>query len=311
MTTPLHKFASQVSAPSADDGQLQKILPYLISGGAGAALGGVMSGKRRKKNGEGRLGYLGRVLKNALVGGGLAAGGHALIGEGVKRIGGGAKDLPVGTDDGPMETGLRSALTHPITAVGAGLAGLGLTRGGDKEVRKDALKSFTTHAEEGGKGSLPVKGRTPKAIAKLVFNSEDVVEANRQRRLAGLPSSGPDSSKIKKIQELTNLLRVNNPSLRAGDLLRMSTSEISTLVRALTPENAAKARDLDAALGMRSGGMHPSKLRGAASWVRRVPMGALMGQSHGRLFGRTLLGTIAAGIPTGIAALTTSPSADE
>ena len=58
--------------------QFKTLAPYLISGGAGAVLGGLMTGRRRKRQGEGRLGHLGRVLRNALLAGGLAGGGHYL-----------------------------------------------------------------------------------------------------------------------------------------------------------------------------------------------------------------------------------------
>lgn len=108
--------------------QFKKILPYLLIGGAGAAGGAYMTGSRRsnRNNPESRLGYLGRVLKNSLVAGGLTAGAAGLARYGMDKL-----DKQTTADgkqlsgmDNPTDAALRSALFSPVTALGAGTAGL-------------------------------------------------------------------------------------------------------------------------------------------------------------------------------------------
>lgn len=112
--------------------EAKKLLPYLLSGGVGAAVGGAVTGKRRAREGEGRLSHLGRVLTNALLTGGLAAGGHALINKGLEKTVGTVDESNAlageGGDQGPLATNLRDVAFSPITAAGFGAAGLGLTR---------------------------------------------------------------------------------------------------------------------------------------------------------------------------------------
>jgi hypothetical protein len=108
--------------------QFKKILPYLLIGGAGAAGGAYMTGGRRRNrnNPESRLGYIGRILKNSLIAGGLTAGVAGLARYGYDKL-----DKPTSVDgkqlpgmDNPTDAALRNALFSPVTALGAGTAGL-------------------------------------------------------------------------------------------------------------------------------------------------------------------------------------------
>ena len=168
----------------------KKILPYLISGGTGAVLGGVMSGKRRKRKGEGRLGYLGRILKNAL----LAAGGHALINKGFEKTVGGEDGLVnAQPEDGPLETSVRNISRSPITAGLAGGGTLLATAGKPRIGVGDTDSYLKALAKETGVDANKLRTGTPTDVSRAVGGS---AKADRLRRLAGLVSSGPDESKL-------------------------------------------------------------------------------------------------------------------
>lgn len=109
----------------AQSDKLKSLLPYLLSGGAGAVAGGMVTGRQRADKGESRSGYMGRVLRNALAAGGLAAGGHALINKGLDSTVGGFKAAE-GTSrvEGPLETATKNIAFSPLTAAGAGGAAL-------------------------------------------------------------------------------------------------------------------------------------------------------------------------------------------
>lgn len=71
---------------SSNQIDLNALLPYLISGGGGALAGALATGRRKERSGESRLGYLGRILKNSLLAGGVAGGSHYLLNKGVENL---------------------------------------------------------------------------------------------------------------------------------------------------------------------------------------------------------------------------------
>ena len=161
------------------------ILPYLLSGGAGALAGGVMTGGRKED--EGRLGYLGRILRNAGLTAGLAGGGHYLLNRGLNDVKGNVAnadfDLP---QEGPLTTATKNIAFSPVTAGLAGAAGLAATHkrpllgAGDKSTPLDVL------AKEVGKSPAALRVSTAEQLGKMKkLRSADNA---RLRQLAGLPS---------------------------------------------------------------------------------------------------------------------------
>lgn len=108
-----------------------KLVPYLLAGGGAAALGGLATGKRKKRSGETRLSYAGRVLRNALMSGGLAAGGSYLVHQGLKKtVGTFDKDYPITGGEGqqgPAAAAVKNLAFSPATAGVAGVGALAAT----------------------------------------------------------------------------------------------------------------------------------------------------------------------------------------
>jgi len=185
----------------------KKIMPYLLSGGAGAAVGGVMSGRRRKENGEGRVGYMGRILRNALMAGGLAGGSHYLLGKGLDKTLGSIDGQHVrtgkGEDSGPLASTVKNVSFSPLTAAAAGGAGLVMTHGNELIGAGNAGKASNLKAlakQLKGMDVDVLKSKNVNEIADLV---PDHLEDTR--RAAGLASSkiGPGQEFLKSIPGLT------------------------------------------------------------------------------------------------------------
>lgn len=168
----------------------KKILPYLLTGGAGAVVGGLMTDDRRRDKNESRLSHLGRVLTNALLVGGGAAGATALLSHGKEKLLGSADQMQhvLNKDnEGPASSMIRSIAFSTPAAVGAGAAGLGLTSGmsgilgsGSKE-RAAALAAL---AKKIGISEAELSLKSPSEIAALNLSGS----SNRLRQAAGLGS---------------------------------------------------------------------------------------------------------------------------
>jgi hypothetical protein len=175
---------------------LKKALPYLLAGGVGAAAGGLMTSKRREREGESRSHHLARVLGNALMAGGLSAGGTALLSQGIKATSGNVDSKgPItgssAANEGPLASGLKGALFSPLTAVGAGAAGLGVTHNmpliGANVGRTDALNSVAKALTKGDKSAL--EHLSPELLAQATKEKTiHGADADAIRRTAGLVS---------------------------------------------------------------------------------------------------------------------------
>lgn len=247
----------------------KSIVPYLMSGGVGALAGGAMTGRRRKDSGEGRRGYLTRILRNALITGGLAGGAHALLNKGIDKTVGNLADSPkalTGTpgDEGPLATATKNIAFSPLTAAGAGAGALALTHnnsiiGAGLAGKSDALAQFGK--EVGGKGKAWLSTATPDQIAAEVNKLAPGAQGNaeRLRRIAGLASS-----------------RIEPGGKGIGNLLEKIP------------------------------GLNAPGVKGALSaGSRRGPLGTL-GQTWPRRAGRGALGLTAASLPALLGALVTS-----
>lgn len=179
----------------------KKILPYLLAGGAGAVAGGVATGRRNERKGESRSSHAGRVLRNALVAGGLAAGGTALLRKGLGETTGAvdkAGPITGGTADneGPLSSTLKGLLFSPVTAAASGATGLALTHGrkhiGAAEPgASEAIKSLAKHLTKGDTAAL--RALDPQTLAEKIRAVGNIhgADADKLRRIAGL-AAGKD-----------------------------------------------------------------------------------------------------------------------
>lgn len=168
----------------------KKILPYILSGGAGAAIGGAMTGRRRRSSGEGRMGHLRRILTNAIVGGGLAGGAHLLVNKGLESATGAAAGEPLLANEkkvnSPLESATKSIAFSPLTAVGAGATALAATDGNSLIGADRAGQSRAARVLAGKLGiGVDELGELPaKNVSKLNLSGD--VDKLRQR--AGVAS---------------------------------------------------------------------------------------------------------------------------
>lgn len=167
----------------------KSIMPYLLSGGAGAVAGGLATGRRRARDGEDRGSYLARVLRNALVAGGLASGGHYLVNKGLDSTVGSLNDSNSISghegQEGPLATATKNIAFSPLTAAGAGATALMATHD-NKRIgagsTDDALYSFAKKTPNSPEPQLLRAGSSADEIANLGGDE-------RLRQRAGLPSS--------------------------------------------------------------------------------------------------------------------------
>ena len=220
------------------------------------------------------MSHVGRVLRNALVTGGLAAGGTALIQKGLDNtVGAVDKDnLATGGpgNEGPLSVGLKDALFSKTTAVGSGALGLGLTHGfnsvgagrSEREKFLNALKHKATISDS------DILGKSVKDIDQLIRDKALVPEPFR-----GAPFAAPDPSKLVTDQKLLAELQ----AMRRG-------------------------------AGMVGG---DTALKRIASLVtRRGPL-STFGQTTGRRIGRGGLGLVAAALPALVGSVLTDDTRSE
>jgi len=259
-------------ADLAGSDELKAVLPYLLSGGAGALAGGMVTGRQKEDENETRAGYLGRVLRNALLTGGLAAGGHYLLGKGLEATVGQTNDTPASgmPEKGPLENAVRNIAFSPLTAAGAGASALYATHD-LKHVgayRKGAPEAFLKRFQSHTTGAPSSNTLRHTATAKEIGDLERAMGAlndGRARRLAGLPSD------------------IMEPRHRL--LNRIPQSVL----------NRIPGVDGDV-----------TKLKGALSTaLRRGPL-STFGQSHPRRMMRGTLGLVAAGVPALLGAFLTN-----
>lgn len=153
--------------------EVHKLIPYLLAGGAGAVGGAALSGTRRKRSGETRGEYLARILRNAVIAGGLVGGGAYLAGEGFKKtLGSVDLERPVsGNGEDPASSLARHLAFHPLIAAGTGTAAIGSAAlsGNDKAVNASKSELMKTLSARFG-GSLPTDLKDAedlKVISKL------------------------------------------------------------------------------------------------------------------------------------------------
>ena len=223
--------------------QFKKIMPYLLAGGAGAVGSTLMTGGRRGfgKRKESRMGYLGRVLRNALVTGGIAAGGTALARYGADKLSNKTttNGLQASGMDNPTDQVLRASLFSPAAATGAGIAGLAATHhmpwiGSDATDVKNMRELFVSHLN-------PPKTKNPVSLTSLQAMSP----AQLTEALKGTGKTLPDrigSLPLDKALQRAGLTMAKD--VPAGQLTNLNIFE--TLKKVLKSPSSIKteARDM-------------------------------------------------------------------
>lgn len=178
--------------------QVKSLLPYLLAGTGGAVLGGAMTGGRREDEDESRMSHLGRILRNAAITGGLAAGSTALIRKGLDSTYGAVdKANPVtgsAGNEGPASTLARSIAFSPLTAGVSGAAGLAATDtwkslgAGRQHISKSLAElENVTGANLGGMGARQVAAEIQKAKDSGITSVRGL-DIDKLRQQANLPS---------------------------------------------------------------------------------------------------------------------------
>ena len=180
--------------------EVKKALPYLMVGGGGALLGGLATGSRRKHDGEGRIGYAGRLAKNMGLAGLLAGGGAAALHKGYGAV----KDsldmehpfTGKDADLSPVASLGKDLAFSPLTAGAAGLGMLAATRGGTKATEAAAQQSLSTIFKRVAGSTTAAMGRTGAARDEMI---QDILRATKvadrpstitRLHQAGLPTYG-------------------------------------------------------------------------------------------------------------------------
>jgi hypothetical protein len=193
--------------------EMKEVLPYLLSGGAGALATSIAASGIKRKPKESRLAHLGKKLAIAL-GGGLAGAG---IYKGIET----AKDsfqnaLPA--EDVSTEENLVSATTNPnvIRGLAGGVAASGLTYKGMKDSEK-VIKSMLPGGGYAGDSAASqfsdlVRGQTGDSNSKLT----DWLKAHS--RVTAPASPELDDIKSKITEEMARLNEAKKSKLPTGEI---------------------------------------------------------------------------------------------
>lgn len=198
---------------------VKKFMPYLLAGGLGAGLGAIATGGRRKRDGESRTGYLSRIIRNALLTGGLGAGATYAIRKGLENTKGQVDQVaPMTGSEGaqsPLATGARAALFSPVTAALAGGGTLAATHnittlGANTTGREKALNFIRKSVDRPSEDVTGMARSAPKSLYKEFLTkmkadhqgmSPEVIRDMTRRKLseAGLSMHAPAGDLLGRI----------------------------------------------------------------------------------------------------------------
>lgn len=273
MPLDLNGIKNQASDYLQSD-DFKSLLPYLMSGGTGALVGGMLTGRRRAESGEGRGAHMRRILLNALMAGGLAGGGHYLLNKGLNSTVGAVDEkhtLSGGDEDpSPLSSAVKNIAFSPLTAAGAGATALAATDGhsflgAGRQIAEEKLRAISL------KTGTPVdllKDMAPHEVDTLI----------EKARLGQLPGSKG------------KMLPAADISLKSRQLAGLPSAEGRGSLKFL------------GGLGKYKGGV--------SNALRRNPILSTFGQTYPRRAMRGALGLAAAGIPALIGSFLTSDNAN-
>ena len=301
--------------------QFKKIMPYLLAGGAGATAGAFMSGGRRGrgKRRESRMSYLGRVLRNALATGGIAAGGTALARYGADKLS--SKEVTKGMQapgmDNPADQTLRSTLFSPVTALGAGTAGLwathklpGIGANTASTTKNREALAAALKLDDGNLGALTPSALKAKMHAAMQTAPNSFVGGIKETaNRAGLTVGNKiHSMKSMKGLDLKGALGgVVDDFKQTPDL----TQAIKNIPRSVSTELGLLGRSGAGRNITHNKNQAMKMLKQLASKATRSGPLATLGQSGGRRSLRTGVGLAAAAIPALIGAFATDKKQEQ
>jgi hypothetical protein len=292
----VRNMGGRVGEFAASD-ELKSVLPYLLSGGAAAVVGGMSAGRQKAEKGEERSDYLKRVLRNALLVGGTAAGGHYLLNKGVeKTVGGFSPAAALGGGqavEGPGATMVKNIAFSPLTAAGAGASALyathnrpGIGAGDLKEYRKrfanDASPYSPTPLSSGRLSTMSAReiGDLERSMRAAKLDEKTLQSLLRARQRAGLASDYVDPATHKQLAGLLNRIPGSTGLLNRIPGLKNLSSKDEQL----------------------------AAIKGLMSEAARTRVGSTFGQSTLRRAGRGSLALTAAALPALLGAFITNKS---
>lgn len=305
---------------------VKKLLPYLISGGIGAGVGALSTGGRRERQGESRSGYVGRILRNALLTGGITGAGHYAAKKGYDSL----KDTVAPAAGAPApesaaNESMRSLLFSPVLAAGTGAAallgtaavpGIGMNVDGIKTGRQDLAAKLST------KGSL--------GQASNVMTSQ-LGGMDKQKMLRELADRGVIGNEAKSMLNQAGFSTRKLPTIRGiksslgntVDTIRNAAVDAKDIVKdTVQLTRAGGAREAASALGPAARNAATEALQGARRSIGDVAGGSraivsrglrgsrILGNTRGRILGRGALGLTAAALPGLVGAYVTQQGND-
>lgn len=258
----------------AGNPDVQKLLPYLLAGGAGAVGGAALSGRRRQRSGETRGQYLTRILRNAVVAGGLVGGGSYLAGEGFKNTLGSVdleRPMTGGKDDlNPIGSTGKEIAFSPAAAALAGAGALGATANrpliGANPGLADAESKLLAGLKKLHGGALP-QGADSKAALEFTAKT--------------------DNAALQKL--------LGDATTPEGRALRMEAKKLG-----LNVHDASKTINIP--------GINKAIAPKHLAHEVAAPFSKIMGRTAGRRIGRAGVGAAGALIPAIIGSILTSKS---
>jgi len=313
----------------AEDGTIKRLLPTLLAGGGSALAAGMLTKRKRKRNGdnESRADYLTRVLGNSVMAGGLGAAGAEAIRYGAGQF---SKETPAELADAVEP--IRSPVTAKIVDTGASPIVQGVTGLGAIHFlgRKSLMRDVTEAADD---SFARVQAAGDEALSKVTTAAQQNTKALQKLTDAkGALKGSADAADIKKLIDIEEKIIANKS---AGKLLATEVSEasalrksmnswkgakgVNTLNRAMRGSNrwgkpsgarasqTSKLNDLvDQALDATGEGRHAAGInRRGAGASRRILQraGNLFGHTKGQRLGRGLLGAAGTLAPAIISAI--------
>lgn len=285
---------------------LKKALPYLLIGGGGAALGGLATGARHKREHETGLGYATRLAKNMALAGLLAGGGSYALSKGVDSVN---KSIDyesprTGSDPelSPTSAAVRGVAFSPFTAGLAGGSALGLTMPNISAGRNDAARSLFKDVDK-----------------KTQVSALDQAEFNNLKRLIGLGDPLKEQKFNKRILDAATKVkdgvREEIPGMRSflSHKAGLPTASIGREIgepgwlewaHGRLPESM---RSLEMQKGLAGADEKIGRLIAGGERLYRPTLGRILGQSKRQIAGRGALGIGAALLPALIGSLITDP----
>lgn len=292
--------------------QIKELAPYLMVGGVGAGLGALATGRRRKRRGEGRAGYTGRILRNAALAATLAGGGSWAAKQGLDRLTGSGvtDDIP---QPSPGRDAARGITANPLVVGGTGLATVAgihkLSPGGKTS---DVLSQLATKLS--ASDTKDAAGNVIKGVPVLPEELKSMHRTNRQGFINKLVGATPEETR--QLRDMANrsglslhekgvkdVFKSVSPTNNQGNLKKGVKSILGRDFKKGLGEvrqafNKPTLAGTKARVGQATGGLH-----GTGSRIARGSK--IFGQTRGSMARRLAAGTLAGLAPAVVTSVMT------